>query len=319
MIASANGWVPSCRVAVCRGGFWSRSRGGSRASRRSSRRCPGVGSRRSFPSSRDVSRRPADGVGRSGSPPPCLALVSAFGSDSGSRTAPFVSRSGALPSSPGVPAPGFCSRPDAVAPPSSAPLVLAPPPVPQQGAYFGFSTSREPGESAIQAIERSEAALGRTAAIDHQFYRWDATFPLEEQASDAAAGRIPFISWKPVTSDGRIVPWAQVASGQEDDVIEEIGELAVVEQAETALGESDRCVFCDVMLAVPAAVAAADAGDLERASRHLADAEESGSRWVGSAWSAALEEARAHVAAASGDRSCAGARAASGGLAVSRR
>jgi tetratricopeptide (TPR) repeat protein len=77
--------------------------------------------------------------------------------------------------------------------------------------------------------------------------------------------------------------------------------LAVVEQAEAALGETDRCAFCDVMLAVPATVAAADAGDVVRARRHLADAEQSAARWAGSAWAAALEEARAHLAAATGD------------------
>ena len=76
---------------------------------------------------------------------------------------------------------------------------------------------------------------------------------------------------------------------------------AVVDRAEATLGESDQCIFCAVMLAVPASIACADVGDIEAARRHLAVAEAStASRWEGSAWEAALLEARAHLARAEG-------------------
>jgi len=71
---------------------------------------------------------------------------------------------------------------------------------------------------------------------------------------------------------------------------------AVVDQAEATLGETDRCPFCAVMLAVPASIACADVGDIEDARRHLAVAEESAARWEGSAWDGAVLEARAHLA-----------------------
>jgi DNA-binding SARP family transcriptional activator/tetratricopeptide (TPR) repeat protein len=80
-----------------------------------------------------------------------------------------------------------------------------------------------------------------------------------------------------------------------------------VDAALAALGETDRCPFCDVMLAVPAAIACADAGDVDAARAQLAVAEESGSRWAGTAWQAAVTEARGHLARAEGD--IAGARA----------
>ena len=47
---------------------------------------------------------------------------------------------------------------------------------------------------------------------------------------------------------------------------------AVVDQAVAALGQEDACTFCSIMLAVPAATACADAGDLDDARRHLAAA-----------------------------------------------
>lgn len=77
--------------------------------------------------------------------------------------------------------------------------------------------------------------------------------------------------------------------------------MSVVERAEATLGTEDLCAFCSVMLAVPAAIASADAGDLDRADLYLAIAEQSGAMWDGTSWTAAIAEARAHRAAAVGD------------------
>ncbi|HEU5484128.1 MAG TPA: hypothetical protein VFU98_04410 [Microlunatus sp.] len=70
---------------------------------------------------------------------------------------------------------------------------------------------------------------------------------------------------------------------------------AVVDLATATLGQEDTCTFCTVMLAVPAAVACADAGDLDDARQHLAIAERSVVLWRGTAWQPAIAEARAHL------------------------
>ena len=57
----------------------------------------------------------------------------------------------------------------------------------------------------------------------------------------------------------------------------------------------DSCPFCSIMLAVPAAAACADVGDIDDARHHLAMAERSAALWKGSAWQAAIAEARAHL------------------------
>jgi hypothetical protein len=75
---------------------------------------------------------------------------------------------------------------------------------------------------------------------------------------------------------------------------------AVVDQATATLGDSDRCMFCEVMLAVPAAIACADVGDLDEARHHLARAEGPVARWEYGSWEAAVHEARAHLARAEG-------------------
>ncbi|HEU4568853.1 MAG TPA: tetratricopeptide repeat protein, partial [Marmoricola sp.] len=75
---------------------------------------------------------------------------------------------------------------------------------------------------------------------------------------------------------------------------------AVVDQARATLGDEDRCVFCEVMLAVPAAIACADVGDLDEARQYLARAEEPLVRWEYGSWEAAAQEARAHLAQAEG-------------------
>ena len=76
---------------------------------------------------------------------------------------------------------------------------------------------------------------------------------------------------------------------------------AVVDRAESTMGINDACPFCSVMLAVPAAIACARSGDLAHARHHLAIAEQSAKLWEGTAWEAALIEARAHLATAEND------------------
>jgi DNA-binding SARP family transcriptional activator/tetratricopeptide (TPR) repeat protein len=75
----------------------------------------------------------------------------------------------------------------------------------------------------------------------------------------------------------------------------------MVDRAEETLGEPDRCWFCTVMLAVPAATACARVGDLEDAHRFLEDAQRSVSLWGVSSWHAAVVEAQATIALAEGD------------------
>jgi tetratricopeptide (TPR) repeat protein len=77
---------------------------------------------------------------------------------------------------------------------------------------------------------------------------------------------------------------------------------AVVDAAQLATDDRDRCRFCAVTFAVPATIACADVGDVDEARRHLAEAERSTALWSGTAWQAATTEARAHVAAAEHDR-----------------
>jgi tetratricopeptide (TPR) repeat protein len=76
---------------------------------------------------------------------------------------------------------------------------------------------------------------------------------------------------------------------------------AMVERAESTLGEPDQCWFCTVMLAVPAATACARVGDLDNAHRFLDSAARSVAHWGESSWHAAVIEAQATVALAEGD------------------
>lgn len=73
---------------------------------------------------------------------------------------------------------------------------------------------------------------------------------------------------------------------------------AAVDRANRAIGPSDMCIFCTVMIAVPSAIACARVGDVEEAQRHLTMAEMSATAWQGTAWQGAVTEAKAHLALA---------------------
>lgn len=76
---------------------------------------------------------------------------------------------------------------------------------------------------------------------------------------------------------------------------------AIVDHAEAALGITDQCPFCAIMLALPAARACADVGDLDDARRHMRQAERSAQMWEGTAWQASIRETQGHLAAVDGD------------------
>ena len=76
---------------------------------------------------------------------------------------------------------------------------------------------------------------------------------------------------------------------------------AIVDQGRAALGDHDACSFCVVMFAVPAAIACAHVGDLDAAREHIDVGALSTDTWPRTAWAAALNEARAHLAIAEGD------------------
>ena len=77
--------------------------------------------------------------------------------------------------------------------------------------------------------------------------------------------------------------------------------LAVVDEAVAAMDAKVSCLFCQVMIAVPAAVACVEGGRMDEARDWLAQAERSAAAWQGTAWQGAVAEARAHLARAEGD------------------
>jgi DNA-binding winged helix-turn-helix (wHTH) protein/tetratricopeptide (TPR) repeat protein len=78
--------------------------------------------------------------------------------------------------------------------------------------------------------------------------------------------------------------------------------LAVVDDASETLDEPGSCLFCQVMVAVPSAVACAEGGRPDEARHHLAVAEMSASLWEGTAWEGSVTEAKACLARVEGDQ-----------------
>lgn len=141
-------------------------------------------------------------------------------------------------------------------------------------------------------------ALQRLAEVSHHRHRpLDARQLLDEALELARVTDIGFHLLD------RIYGTRVVLAGSDPDAA-----LAAVDEAEGAVqGQLETCPGCRITFAVPAAIACATAGELERAIRY-----EEACEWLAHvvmrlpAWDAAHEEVRGHVRLAAGDR--AGAR-----------
>lgn len=100
-----------------------------------------------------------------------------------------------------------------IAPPASASDGV---PMPVGGVYLGSWVKPLDGGSRRDALVARERQIGRTYAIDHQYYRWDSPIPTTHEVWTADAGRIPFVTWNARRGNGSVVTWARIASGTED-------------------------------------------------------------------------------------------------------
>jgi tetratricopeptide (TPR) repeat protein len=119
----------------------------------------------------------------------------------------------------------------------------------------------------------------------------------------AAAGRLlrralPLARWSPLARHllQRIYGTLISAAPDADAA------LAVVDEAVERLDEPFACIFCQVMIAVPASIACTEGGRLDQARAWLSQAQDSAGYWQGTAWQGAVAEARAHLARAEGDQ-----------------
>jgi Glycosyl hydrolase family 26 len=93
--------------------------------------------------------------------------------------------------------------------------------VPSQGAYLGSRVQPRGNESERQALERVEAQIGRHFDIFHTYTDWNMAIPTSTARWAAQSGRIPMINWRAQRTNGSIVSWSSIASGQEDGWIGE--------------------------------------------------------------------------------------------------
>jgi hypothetical protein len=93
-------------------------------------------------------------------------------------------------------------------------------PVPTGSAYFGthFSASLPDRRARLESLEHE---LGRPFAVDHVYYQWDDVFPTAYDRWTLRSGRIPFLNWTTRRSTGPPVKFADIISGDLDEVIDE--------------------------------------------------------------------------------------------------
>jgi DNA-binding winged helix-turn-helix (wHTH) protein/tetratricopeptide (TPR) repeat protein len=138
---------------------------------------------------------------------------------------------------------------------------------------------------ALQRLAEVELAAGERAAAERLLRR-----------------ALPLARWSPLARHLlQRIYGTLIAAAPDADAA-----LTVVDEAAERLDEPFSCIFCQVMIAVPASIACTEGGRLDEARSWLAQAERSAATWQGTAWQGAVAEARAHLVRAEGDHAAAG-------------
>ena len=161
------------------------------------------------------------------------------------------------------------------------------------------------GDLALAREELTESAelhheLGSNAGEAHCLQR---LAEVELHVGGVAVARrlldraLPLARWSVIASHLiQRVYGAMVLAAEDDEAAS-----AIIDRAEDTFGADDYCQFCGIMFAVPAMIALSRMGEPERARHYRDIAEASSQLWDGTAWQAALDEARAHLAHDGGD------------------
>jgi len=137
---------------------------------------------------------------------------------------------------------------------------------------------------ALQRLAEVELAAGERAAAERLLRR-----------------ALPLARWSPLARHLlQRIYGTLIAAAPDADAA-----LTVVDEAAERLDEPFSCMFCQVMIAVPASIACTEGGRLDEARSWLAQAERSAATWQGTAWQGAVAEARAHLVRAEGDHAAA--------------
>jgi DNA-binding winged helix-turn-helix (wHTH) protein/tetratricopeptide (TPR) repeat protein len=184
----------------------------------------------------------------------------------------------------------------------------------RRGVAFAVTVA---GEAALLAgdLDAARADLGEALALHTEMgadtgaaHALQRLAEVELAAGDRAAARrllrraLPLARWSPLARHLLQRIYGTLISAASDAE----AALAVVDEAAERLDEPFSCIFCQVMIAVPAAIACTEGGRMDEARSWLAQAERSAANWQGTAWQGAVAEARAHLVRAEGDRAAAG-------------
>jgi hypothetical protein len=102
--------------------------------------------------------------------------------------------------------------------PPTAPLG----PFPPEGALFGAAVAvgERNGPSQWLANQGFEELIGRGMALERAYFGWDEAWPGANEYLARDLGRTLILSWSSRRQDGEVVPWARIAEGQEDALID---------------------------------------------------------------------------------------------------